>query len=301
VISPEVWKRGARAFSHRGLKVAYWTSAEEDTETEKPALLLIHGFPTSSWDWSWMWDDLATRFRLYACDMIGFGLTDKPRGREILLMEQADLQEALLAELGVGEAHVLAHDYGVSVAQELIARANENALSFGLKSVCFLNGGLFPAHHRALFIQKVAAGPFGFLVSAAMGRAQLEKSFDRVFGPETKPSQAELDGHWQFIREQNGHRLTHRLMRYIPQRREHAARWAGALDEARAPLAMVNGGADPISGRHLYTAFTERLPKAYGVLLDDIGHYPQTEAAPRVRDAFIAFHETIKTFEGEAA
>ncbi|RMH16697.1 MAG: alpha/beta fold hydrolase, partial [Gemmatimonadetes bacterium] len=41
---------------------------------DAPALVLIHGFPTASWDWHLLWPKLAERFRLLAFDLIGYGL-----------------------------------------------------------------------------------------------------------------------------------------------------------------------------------------------------------------------------------
>ncbi|MDH5177885.1 MAG: alpha/beta fold hydrolase, partial [Gammaproteobacteria bacterium] len=48
----------------------------------KEPLLLIHGFPTASYDWHPLWDALAVRYSLYACDMLGFGMSAKPRDHD---------------------------------------------------------------------------------------------------------------------------------------------------------------------------------------------------------------------------
>ena len=36
-------------------------------------LLLIHGFPTASWDWAKMWPQLVKNYRVLTLDMLGFG------------------------------------------------------------------------------------------------------------------------------------------------------------------------------------------------------------------------------------
>src|SRR5215218_11392351 len=43
----------------------------------KAPLLLIHGFPTASYDWHRVWPALAERYSLYALDLLGFGLSAK--------------------------------------------------------------------------------------------------------------------------------------------------------------------------------------------------------------------------------
>ena len=285
------WRAAARPLEVAGAQIAYWTS--RNPSEQKPWLLLIHGFPTSSWDWSALWPDLEKQFNLAALDMLGFGLSDKPTNIQYSIINQADLQEALLSELGVGEAHLFVHDYGNTVGQELLARANEGSLSFSLKSLCFLNGGLFPEQHRARFIQKLGLTPFGPLVGILLTKNGLRKSFDEIFGPDTKASEIEIDGHWAMMNENSGRRVLHKLLRYIPERRANRTRWVGALKDARAPLRLIDGGRDPVSGEHLYHYYREEVPNADAVLLEDIGHYPHTEAPGRVLSAFLEFHEKV--------
>jgi len=290
------WRNRAQYFEAGGHRIAYWTSRKPAEET--PWLLLIHGYPTSSWDWSAVWPALDVRFNLVAFDMLGFGLSDKPKNIAYAIGHQADLGEALLARLGVAEAHLFAHDYGNTVAQELLARDNEGGLSFAVKSVCFLNGGLFPEHHRARPIQKLGLSAFGFVLGLFASRDMLSKGFDQLFGPATKASGQEIDAHWALIREQNGEKILHKLLHYIPERKANRPRWVGALQNARAPLRLIDGGADPVSGKHLYDYYLETVPNADAVLLEDIGHYPHTEAPERVAKAFLAFHKMIGTTKG---
>jgi pimeloyl-ACP methyl ester carboxylesterase len=58
----------------------------------RPPLLLIHGYPTASYDWVRIWPRLATRHSLYALDLLGFGLSDKPRGSRYPIEQQADFR-----------------------------------------------------------------------------------------------------------------------------------------------------------------------------------------------------------------
>ncbi len=45
---------------------------------EGEVLLLLHGVPTSSWLYRKMIDELATKYRVIAPDMLGFGASDSP-------------------------------------------------------------------------------------------------------------------------------------------------------------------------------------------------------------------------------
>ncbi|MEW7279537.1 alpha/beta hydrolase [Aquimarina sp. 2201CG1-2-11] len=56
---------------------------------------------------------------------------------------------------------------------------------------------------------------------------------------------------------------------------------------------MINGGADPISGKHMAVFYKEIVPNAKVVILDDIGHYPQTEAPNEVLLYYYKFREEV--------
>lgn len=291
--SVERWAKESKTLVSGGRRLAYWTS--EERNEEKPWLLLIHGYPTSSWDWTFVWDGLKPHFRLAAMDMLGFGLSEKPHGIDYAIAMQADFQEALLAHLGGGSAHVFTHDYGNTVGQELLARHNEGSLSFAVRSMAFLNGGLFPEQHRARPIQKLGLTPLGFILGLLLTEDRLRENFDEIYGPATKASDAEIAAHWAMIDANGGRRVLHKLLSYIPQRRANRERWVGALVAARTPLRLIDGGADPVSGAHLYHYYKEQVPNADAVLFDDIGHYPHTEAPERVLSAFLEFHRKLKT------
>ncbi len=269
------WISSARYELIDGNRVAWWTAG-----TGRP-LLLVHGYPTASWDWYRIWDELSQSRTLIACDMPGFGLSDKPAA-DYSIHRQADVQEALLAKLGVEEYDALVHDYGVSVGQELLARQLNGSQSAQIGRMAFLNGGVFPEQHRPVPLQKLGISPVGFVLGLIMNRARFGKSFSNIFGPDTRPTEAELDEHWRLITLKNGHRVTHRVLRYIAERREYRDRWVSALQNATVPIQLINGGADPVSGRHLYDYFRDMVPGADAVCFDDIGHYPQLEAPDRV-------------------
>ena len=279
-IPAAAWMERAHMFEAGPYRLATWT--EEDREQDRPWILLIHGFPTSSWDWTCLWQGLSAQFNLAAIDMLGFGLSDKPRDIAYSMIQQADFHEAFLGSLDITQAHILAHDYGVSVAQELLARHNEQSLMFDIKSICFLNGGLFPGHHRPRPLQKLALTPLGPIISLLMSKARLQTALAPVFGPNSQPSETEIDGFWYFMQHNHGHRLLHKILHYISERVTLENRWTNALVEAHAPLRLINGALDPVSGQHLYDHYCEIVPHADAILLEEVGHYPQVEAPREV-------------------
>lgn len=283
--SPEQWRSLGFYFRFRDHQIFYRDSGQSN----KPVLLLIHGFPTASWDWYAIWTELEKHFRLIAPDMLGFGFSDKPKRHCYSIHEQADLHSALLAHLNVKQCHALVHDYGVSVMQELIARQKDKPATQSFLTACFLNGGLFPEMHRARFIQKALRSRIGGLVSLMNNPRQFNRSFSAVFGPQTQPCKTELDAFWSLIKQQQGHRILHRLIRYIDDREQHRVRWTSAICTPGIPVRLINGSEDPVSGKHLLNYYCKRVPQADAIPLNGIGHYPQVEAPNTVCQHYLEF------------
>lgn len=262
----------------------------EEGNNDKPVILLIHGFPTSSFDFLGIWPALLQDYRLVCLDMLGFGFSDKPNKRDYTIHQQADLFDNLVDQLQLSEFHVLAHDYGVSVAQELLARQIDGSGKGKWLSCGLLNGGLFPETHQALLIQKLMLSPLGKWINKLTGFKQFGASFSRVFGTNTKPSPIELSDLWEAINFNDGRHVFHNLITYINDRLKHRSRWVNALQKSPIPIALINGSVDPVSGSHLVARYKElncRLD--YLKELPLIGHYPQVEAADDVSSAYLDF------------
>jgi pimeloyl-ACP methyl ester carboxylesterase len=258
-------------------------------------LLCIHGFPTASFDWQRMWSSLTKHFRVISLDLLGFGFSSKPRRHRYSVLEQADIITAMLESLDIRQVHLLAHDLGDSIAQECLARqeTSTEAPSFNIKSICFLNGGLFPEAHRPRLIQTLLRGPLGPLLVHGLNEKKFNQSFAAVFGANTQPGAEELSDFWQLIALNNGQKLAHRLLQYIPERHKYRERWLKAMRETHIPMRLINGLDDPVSGRHLMERYRELIPSPDVVELEGIGHYPQIEAPGAVLAAFLDFHKKI--------
>ncbi len=286
-LSLDVWQQGGKWFRYEGHAIFC------RMEGQGEPLVLIHGYPTASWDWSRLWPMLARHYRVMALDMLGFGFSDKPQRHKYSIEDQADLHQGWLEQMGLKRVHLLVHDYGCSVAQELMAREQEGDLPFEIASICFLNGALFPEVHRPLLIQKLLGGPMGGLVSRGLSRRLFETQFRRLFGGMRWLSARELDQFWQLLTYNNGRGVLHRLIGFMEERRCHRNRWVGALQRAVQPVRVIYGRVDPISGVAMARRFNELIPDSDLVGLQRAGHYPHYEAPELVFEAFQAFQSRL--------
>jgi pimeloyl-ACP methyl ester carboxylesterase len=281
-LSPEAWRDLGHAFDWRGHRIF------GRVEGTGAPLLLIHGFPTASWDWAKLWPALVARHRVLALDLLGYGWSAKPRAFAYSVRAQADLVDAFLAAHGVTSYRLLAHDYGDTVAQELLARQREGARAATITHACLLNGGLFPETHRARLAQRVLASPFGDLLAPRMGYRRFAASMVKIWGAQP-PSDDELGAMWRLVIASEGRLVIPQLLGYMDERRRFRERWVGAIVHAALPIRLVAGLADPVSGAHMVARYRELIPRPDVVELPGVGHYPQVEAPEAVLAAALPF------------
>src|SRR5439155_10886396 len=129
-----------------------------------PTVLLLHGYPSSSYDYRNVVPHLAGRAWL-TLDFLGFGLSDKPRPHRYSLLEQADIVQAVVASKAPGPVVVVAHDMGTSVTTELLARDLQGQLPFDLQRVVLSNGSVILRRASLRPVQKLLRGPLGPLTA----------------------------------------------------------------------------------------------------------------------------------------
>uniref|UniRef100_A0A2K5JIC2 AB hydrolase-1 domain-containing protein n=1 Tax=Colobus angolensis palliatus TaxID=336983 RepID=A0A2K5JIC2_COLAP len=273
------WKSSGKFFTYKGLRIFYQDSVGVVGSPE--IVVLLHGFPTSSYDWYKIWEGLTLRFhRVIALDFLGFGFSDKPRPHHYSIFEQASIVEALLRHLGLQNRRInlLSHDYGDTVAQELLYRSVELQTSLSsevhwFKSLLKDGGVLSPILTRLM----------NFFV--------FSRGLTPVFGPYTRPSESELWDMWAGIRNNDGNLVIDSLLQYINQRKKFRRRWVGALASVTIPIHFIYGPLDPVNP---YPEFLElyrkTLPRSTVSILDDhISHYPQLEDPMGFLNAYMGF------------
>ena len=278
------WRESGNYFDYNGFPIFYWSSRASDE-----VVLCLHGFPTSSHDYHKIWNALAGQFSVLAFDLIGYGFSAKPVDFNYTTFQQVDVLQSLLEHLNIKKVHILAHDYGNTITQELLARREENRLSFSIETICLLNGAMFPETHHPVLAQKILISPLGFVFGRLISDAIFKKSLTAIFGAETQPNAEELNEFTEVFKSNGGRRIAHKLIRYMTERQTNRERWVGALQRTKIPLRFINGLADKVSGAHLVKRFRETMPHTDIIELDGIGHFPHFEVPAIVLEKYFEF------------
>ncbi len=248
-----------------------------------PTVLLLHGFPSSSYDFRGVVDRLGGRAWL-TLDFLGFGLSDKPRPHRYSLLEQADIVQQVVADADPGPVVLLAHDMGTSVATELLARDLSGSLPFELQRAVLTNGSVIIERASLRPSQKILRGPFGPVFSRLTNERGFLRGFAKLFSPTHPLSEQEAQAQWALLARDDGHRILHLLCAYLNERVRFAPRWHGAVRDWDKPLGFLWATGDPVATTEVLAGLRELRPAAEVIELPGIGHYPQIE----VPDAFTA-------------
>jgi pimeloyl-ACP methyl ester carboxylesterase len=270
-----------------------WVLDEPATrESGRDPLLVLHGFPTCSFDWRHVHHALRGDRRVVCLDFLGFGLSDKPDLRYSLRM-QADLVEGVARRLGLDSVALLTHDMGDSVGGELLARSLEGNLAFDVSRRVLTNGSIYIERAHLSAGQELLLSLDDARLDDAVASLVNEEGFSAgvagTFSAHSAVDPTELAAQWQFASRHDGHRLLPRTIRYIEDRRKEERRYTGAIETHPSPLGVVWGADDPIAVVGMTDVLHAARPDAPITILDHVGHYPMIEAPKRFADAVLEY------------
>jgi len=242
-------------------------------------LVILHGYPTSSHDFAHVLPELAKRYRVVVHDHLGFGLSGKPAEYSYSLVEQADMALLLWQTLGVRRAHLLGHDYGTSVATEILARRERFELPVEFDSVTLCNGSVHIELAQLRLIQRLLANPWlGPLVAPLSSRRLFDRQMRAIWADPSKLAGADLDAMWALLIRDDGRKRLPAISGYLHERRKYWHRWIGALTRLDLPAHVLWAREDPIAVAAIAEQLAREIPGAKLTWLDGIGHYPMLEA-----------------------
>jgi pimeloyl-ACP methyl ester carboxylesterase len=244
-------------------------------------LLVLHGFPSNSFDWRHVVERLRAERRVVLFDFLGFGLSAKPDRRYSIRLH-AETAEAVVQTLAIGEVALLSHDMGDTVAGELLARDIEGELGFGIERRVLTNGSIYLELAQLTPGQQLLWGlPDERFDPAALGMegpgAGYRAGLASTFAPEHQPTAEELDAQWALTDHHDGFPLLPRLIRYLDDRKAEEARFTGAIEKHSSPLGVVWGDVDPVAVYPMTDRLLDARPGTPRITLEGVGHYPMIE------------------------
>ncbi|MEV5001641.1 alpha/beta fold hydrolase [Nocardioides sp. LML1-1-1.1] len=263
-----------------------------------PALLLLHGLACDHTTWTPVIDELAKKYTVIAPDLLGHGLSDKPRA-DYTLGGYANGMRDLLTVLGIDKVTVVGHSFGGGVAMQFAYQFPERTQRVMLVST----GGLGPDVTPLIKLIQV---PGWFRVMGALtlpGVRHLETFALRTahqygdLGPLRKVTRdldevADIVESWKDRRTRFA--IRHLVRAVIDWRGQIVTMSDRAYLSDAMPMAVVWGREDQvIPVRHASNA-AALAPEVRVEVLEDAGHFPHKnhpEEFARILDDFVSTTE----------
>jgi len=279
----ESWKQSGEFISYGpfGHQVFVKQIGSLNASADK-TLLLIHGFPESSFSYHKVVDGLAQHFeRIILFDMLGYGLSDKPIDNYTYsLFEQADLAMTVWRHFQVKGGHMLSHDMGDSVATEIVAR-HENQImpgwfSDGLQSLTFTNGSMVLELAKLRTTQKILLSKYGSVLKNLTTFKIFNQQVRSAHGND-KLSVQDVQALWDMNVFQDGTSKSYLTIKYLNDRKRfEKTRWLPALAQTKLPVHLCWGDADAVAKVEMAYYLKENVCKeAKLTIMKGLGHFCQ--------------------------
>jgi pimeloyl-ACP methyl ester carboxylesterase len=239
-----------------------------------PPVLLVHGMPSSRHVWGLIKDDIATRYRVIAPDLPGFGQSTK------VALPTLDAFAGWLARIldRVGEpsAHIVGHSFG------------------GMLSLAFLHR--FAPRVRSLVLcDSVGLGPYGGSegqrrFAAARTREDVRAFLQTLFHDPGRISDALVEGQLVYVTQPGVPEVLEAL---ISRREGWEAQVEARADAIDVPLMGIWGRND----RPVPVACADRLRRVPGariVIIENCGHAPMVERAQEFGGHLLRFLDSVR-------
>jgi len=270
------WEQAGRRRRLAGFEIFTLEVGPLEDSTDEP-LLVIHGFPTCSFDYRKVVSGLAASRRVLLLDLVGFGMSEKPDIHYSVEL-YADVVMAYIAELGIDRFALLTHDMGDTVGGELLARQTEGTWAVDISRRVLTNGSIYIQMAHLTDGQKLLLALKDEKLPTGPGSADIASSLAATMAEGSLEARGDLSNDAELICRDGGNALLARTIRYIEDRRRAEDRYTGAIESHPSAVGVVWGTDDPIAVAQMTSLFSERRHDVEVHLLQGVGHYPMLEA-----------------------
>jgi pimeloyl-ACP methyl ester carboxylesterase len=267
-----------------GERVAYRDEGAGDV------LLLIHGMGGSSLTWQAVISQLSTRYRVVAPDLLGHGLSAKPRGDYSLGAFAVWLRD-LLDQLGITQATVIGHSLGGGVAMQFVLQHRDHCRRLVLIS----SGGLGTDVGLLL---RVLSAPGTELVLPVVASQPVVNAGNKIRSwlTATGIDNPRFDEQWRAYTSLSDRQTRHAFLRTLRSVVDYRGQAVSALSRLHwvsdLPTMIICGDHDRIIPAHHASAAHAALPGSLLEVLPGVGHFPQVERPAEVADLIAEFVAT---------
>ncbi|MBN1882022.1 MAG: alpha/beta fold hydrolase [Deltaproteobacteria bacterium] len=252
---------------------------------ERIPVVFIHGFAASFYCWRFNVEPLAVDGPVYAMDLPGFGLSDKPKGHDYSLDGYADFIAAYMDAMGIERAVLVGNSMGGGIAVKTQIRHPDRVAGLVLiDALGYFNNEFYL--YRAL-----GTYPLGEILLSCNNRLIMKTILKtKVYRDNAYVTKDVVDSFMAVNKTENGRRSPVWVLRAMGT---YPVIPTEEIKSVSAPTLIIWGEKDrvlPVSHAELFSRDIEHTET---VIFPDVGHMPMEERSGEVNDLIGAFIEDL--------
>ena len=265
------WTSTTKNNQQAKVDVFYRTFGSKD----KPQLLMVHGFPNSSFDFYKLVPLLENDFHIAVLDFPGSGFSDKPVPNfSYMLEENAEILDYFVKNIiKFNNFAIYTHDRGVSIGLAFLGHyLDTKPAEYRINYHFLSNSGMFLPLANLMPMQTALLDP-------VRGNALIQA---RKSVPRMTKGDPEAIAYADIFKFKDGDSALIHVARYLLERAENELRWLNNLSRSDIPVAYLWGLLDDVNpvriSNHVWNTYlNDRDAESTYWLLPTAGHYPQRE------------------------
>lgn len=251
-----------------------------------PALVLVHGFPTSSIDFFALARELESEFDIYTLDFPGYGLSDKPPEPYVYsLYDDAQLLVHMITSVwGLTEYRMLTHDRGSSIGMIALGLLADAEQPLPVDHI-ITNGNVYlPLSNLTAFQTALLDPKTGRRAAAEVTPELLAAGLGQTcFMPRRVLEDPELTALAKCFAHDDGIRVLPDTIQYLRERAADEKSWLEKLSKLPINVTLIWGLHDSVSplrvANHVWQAYLREMPgRSRYWVVPTADHYVQNDA-----------------------
>ncbi|MFQ5787306.1 MAG: alpha/beta fold hydrolase [Thermodesulfobacteriota bacterium] len=238
---------------------------------------LIHGFSASSYSWRKIIPILSKSFQVYALDLKGFGMSEKPGGDNYSIWSLASWVKQFFDEVGITSTSIVGHSLGGRIGLLLAASCHER-----IKNLILINPAAYKPDNQAFFVRLARSHLVTeFMMRGRLARYFVRKGLKKAYYNDELITEEVVDNYIKPLLDCEGRRgLT-----YVARALQKEDIQATILNyrKIKCPVLLIWGENDEVLERKMFNRLrkeiegNENKPILQSHLISECGHIPQEE------------------------